>query len=81
MLGPDGPELPDSAEFPVPDVCDLDPQALPLAGVTALKMLAMMTTSLLLVRSPLRADEIHFATPTGRRQQSKDNVDAALTWT
>ncbi len=54
MLGPDGPELPDSAEFPVPDVCDFDPQALPLAGVIALKMLAMMTTSLLLVRSPLR---------------------------
>ncbi len=48
-LGPDGPELdepegPVVPELPVPVVPDFDPDVL-AAGVTALKMLAMMTAS------------------------------------
>lgn len=49
LLGPDGPELvePDVPVVPellVPDVADFDPDVL-AAGVTDLKMLAMMTAS------------------------------------
>jgi len=42
VLAPEGPEL---SDLESPEVLDREPEALELAGVTALKMLAMMASS------------------------------------